>query len=317
MAATHPGSKADANDNARLGPHGFYNDEEAWIHVYYKLLSMKASRETDIRIPPTIDILLHFNAYFQGFKEPVGSWDEQLLVMECAAVPLRARKTYNEFEAAVQRICPTLKAEIDSMRVSRSHDTDGIGAQPEADYGLAITPEIIRSVLNEHGDLDATALANLSIPAVWHPNQKPWQDRALARIDARGLPLKNAFDHWHRDVEPFTWNPLDVPARSLANGPQMVSRFDDAAGANAILNACPVPPRGYFGDLNTLKDEDFKEDVYATAQEKADERVKHEDMVRLLARSRIVETARGLLIDWKWEYGAVGRLLGSHGWLGL
>ncbi|KAF1352646.1 hypothetical protein EJ07DRAFT_159098 [Lizonia empirigonia] len=311
MAETPPGSKTDANGNARLDPHGFYNDEEAWIHIYYTLLSKKASRDADFRIPPTIDILLHFNAYFQGFKEPVGSWrrsaqNDRILVMECAAVPKRDRRTYKEFEAAVQRICPTLKAEIDSMRVSRSHDTDDTGAQPEADYGLAITPEVIHSVLDEHGNLDATALANLSIPAVWHPSQEPWQDRALVRIDARVVPEKDAFPLWHRDFEPNHWNPLDLPARSLANGPQMVSRFDDAAGANAILNACPVPPRGYFGDLNTLKDEDFKEDVYATAQEKADERVKHEDMVRLLARSRNVEIARGLLIDWKWEYGAVG-----------
>jgi hypothetical protein len=48
----------------------------------------------------------------------------------------------------------------------------------------------------------------------------------------------------------------------LIYGSQIINRKDHAAAANALIDACPIPPLGYFGNLKNPKKEDFREDAY-------------------------------------------------------
>ncbi|KAF3050106.1 hypothetical protein E8E11_004669 [Didymella keratinophila] len=250
-----PGSKTSANGvGVRNADNSFFNDEEAWIKIYYTLLARQAVQQVEMPIPPTTDSLLLFNAYFQGFKEPI-------------AEPTRTRRNLVDFETAVQRVCPELKTQIDGLREQRPDYVDADDASAEAS-SLFVTPEQIASVLEEAGKLDAdgnpvmTALDNLSLP-----NPTP------ADIDL-----------------------------SLNSGPQMANRHEDAAYANALINACPVPPLGFFGDLRELKKQDFNGDHYG-GQERKLEQAKHKEQVQIMRLGRKVHQARRLLADCKDKYG--------------
>ena len=190
-----PSSKTSANGvGMRNADNSFFDDGEAWIKVYYTLLARKAALNVEISIPPTTDILLLFNLYFQGFKEPVGkpsqNWDLDAWVLECVAVPTRIPKDLVGLETAVQRVCPELKTQIDMLCEQRPAYVDGDNAAAEVS-SLFVTPEQITTVLGEVGQLDAdgnpvtTALNNLLLPDATPADTDLWGDKAVARINAR------------------------------------------------------------------------------------------------------------------------------------
>jgi hypothetical protein len=306
-----PGSKTDANGGrVRNIDNDFFSDEEAWIKIYYTLLARITERQVAMTIPPTTHILLLFNAYFQGFKEPIGSphldWNGRDWLLECVAVPTRIRRNLIEFETAVQRLCPDLKRQIDVLREERPACVGGDGVSAEAS-SLFVTPEQIASVLQETGKLDAdgnpvlTTLDSLTLPDPTPVDINLWKDKAVARINAR--ETRHPDDHpRHLDYKLHHWIPQDIPARSLHPGTQMVNRHEDAAYANAIINACPVPPLGFFKDLRELRDQDFNSHYY-DGQEREIERIKHRKQVRVVRLSRKVNQARRLLVNCKDKYG--------------
>lgn len=294
------GSSTDANGGATETADGFFDDEEAWIKIYYTLLLKKATQEASMPIPPTTEILLSFNAYFQGFKEPVGeavqSWNRLEWLLECAASPKRTRKHLADFEAAVQRVCPETKRTTDDLR--RNRRTSGVRtAALSQRFIIFISLEQIASVLQEadmvteEGRPVTAALNKITVSDVSRSDARTWKDKAVACIGVHKIINK---------VEHKPWDPEDVPARSLRNGPQMVNSRDDDGYANAMLNACPIPPLGFCGDLRNLQDKDFA--GYTDAEkEKSGEQAKHKEHVQLMQLSRRVATARMLLKGWGHE----------------
>lgn len=184
-----PGSKTDANGGGvRNADNDFFDDKETWIRMYYTLLSRKAAQQQTMPIPPTFQILLLFNAYFQGFKEPIGrasqDWDGDWLV-ECVAAPTRTRRNLIKFETAVQCVCPELKTHINILREQRPHyvNTDN------ASVGMFVTPEQIARVLQEAGTENAdgvalmTALDSLTLPVPAPAQADSWKTKAVAYLD--------------------------------------------------------------------------------------------------------------------------------------
>ena len=255
-----PGSKAAANGNATLNDStGFYHDEETWINIYYILSSKLLDSDATYVPPPTTRIVALFNAFFQGYKEPVGecasSSNERRPYLTCTAVPRRTKKTFSDFDSAAERMCSALKAKVE--KESEARNTTAVTEHTSTPYTLVITPAILASVL-----ADPASLPSLLIPPTWAPDKADWVDTAIANLQARPHRSDANAMHWHRDYARLTWNPTTLPAETLINGPQMVMRKDYAAEANALVNICPVPPLGFFGDLRELKEGDFVEEVF-------------------------------------------------------
>jgi hypothetical protein len=289
-------SISDENNGATLSDNGFYNDEEVWIEIYYALLEDALSHDPNFRPPPMTEILLEFNAFFKGYKRPVG--DD---MPNADAVAARPRKLYAGFHAYVTENLGKITEQLSDIA------TLDYESNAQNHYRPAITPELLSAVISGTKTISSLTCADA------RPDTRTWIDKATERLGTRGIEIGIHLDgstrhnDWHIFSHPEAygdkiWDPQGIIRTYRGYSYQMAERHADAALGSALLFAAAVPPLGFGGDLRKLRNEDFDENnvraakrqrptdgerrVWSAAEEDRwveEERRLHENGVRLLA----------------------------------
>jgi hypothetical protein len=252
--ASGPTSKPAANGGAVQHKNGFYNDEEVWIEIYYTLLSEAVSNNAGFLPPPTTEILLCFNAFFQGYMEPIGTMPNARGKVQ------RGKKSYADFNNYIlTNHMSLLQGNGTTLTVDHELNNGRF-------YRPVITPALLQDVLS--GSRSIEDLTEEDAPPL---DDKTWIQKAADRLKSREDQfVYTADDHRHADSlnimacedDELVWDPEGL-IDGTRKAHQMVSREGDAAAANGLLFACAVPPLGFFGDLRTLANDDFNDDFDA------------------------------------------------------